>query len=175
MKFLIGLTLLACAFGALPAHADSVNLSTAPYSYSYAYTFPAGSYYAPYYGSSLVETETWNASGVSIFEAWGGTTVGNLTHFSQTWSSISGFVGTFSNPTFNSATDVLTAAFSGQEWNGTAWVPFNGHLTEVFNNVNGYSGSYNYGGWQYSYTAGGVTSANLTSVPEPGGLMLMGT
>jgi len=174
-RFLFGLTLLACAV-VLPAHADSVNLSTQPWSYSYAYSFPAGSNYAPYYGTGLglVETETYNSNGWNYFEAWGGSTVGNITHFANTWAQIADFSGTFSNATFNSKTDVLSALFSGQEFNGTAWVPFSGHLTETLK-LNGYTGAYSYGGWSYTYTGGSVTSATLASVPEPSSLMLMGT
>jgi hypothetical protein len=174
-RFLIGLTLLACSFSAL-AHADTVNLSSLPWSYSGAYSFPAGSNYAPYYGTGigLVYAETYNSNGWNYFEAWGGTTVGNITHFANTWASIPDFSGTFSNATFNSHTDVLSALFSGQEFNGTAWVPFSGHLTETLN-LNGYTGSYSYGGWNYTYTGGSVTSASISSVPEPSSLMFLGT
>ena len=161
---------------AVPAHADSVNLSTYAYSYSTAFTFPAGSSYAPYYGTGLglIETETYNQNGWNYFEAWDGTTVGNLTHFANTWFELSDFSGTFSNATFNSSTDVLSASFSGSEFNGTAWVPFSGRLTEVLN-LNGYAGGYSDGGWSYTYTEGSVTSATLSSVPEPGSLVMFGT
>ena len=159
----------------LSAFADTVNLSTQPWSYATSLTFPANSNYAPYYGTGIgiVETETYS-NGWNYFEAWGGTTVGNLTHFTNTWSSMADFNGTFSNATFNSTTDVLSAMFSGSEFNGTAWVPFNGHLTETIN-LNGYTGSYNYSGWSYNYTGGSVTSASMSTVPEPGSLMMMGT
>jgi len=160
----------------LSSFADTVNPSTQPWSYAVSFTFPANSNYAPYYGSGIgiVETETYNQNGGNIFEAWGGTTVGNLTHFTNTWSSMPDFSGTFSNATFNSTTDVLSAMFSGSEFNGTAWVPFNGHLTETIN-LNGYTGGYNYSGWSYNYTEGSVTSASMSTVPEPGSLMMMGT
>ena len=124
----------------LSAFADTVNLSTQPGSYAASFSFPANSYYAPYYGTGIgiIETETYNQSGGNFFEVWNGTTVGNVTHFTNTGSSMPDFNGTFSNATFNSTTDVLSALFSGSEFNGTAWVPFNGHLTETIN-LNGYN------------------------------------
>ena len=157
----------------LSSFADTVNLSPQSWSFAVSYTFPANSNYFPYYGNGLVETGTYS-NGWNYFEAWDGTTVGNLTHFTNTWSSMSDFSGTFSNATFNSTTDVLSAMFSGSEFNGTAWVPFNGHLTETIN-LNGYTGGYNYSGWSYNYTEGSVTSASMSTVPEPGSLMMMGT
>ncbi len=172
-RLLICFTLLA-SFSSL-AHADTINLSTQPWSYSGAYTFSAGSYYVPSYGTGIgiVYGETYNSNGWNIFEALGGTTVGNITHFANIYASIPDFSGTFSNATFNSHTDVLSALFSGQEFNGTAWVPFSGHITETLN-LNGYT--YTYGApWNYTYQGGTVTSASISSVPEPGSLMLMGT
>jgi hypothetical protein len=156
----------------LSAFANSVNLSTGSYSQGVVYTFSAGSYYAQYFGTGigLVQGESYNSNGWNYFEAWSGTAAGNITHFANTYLSMADFSGTFSNATFNSKTDVLTAAFSGSEFNGTTWVPFKGHLKEVFN-LSG--GAYNGGG--YNYTVGSVTSASMSSVPEPGSLMLMGT
>ena len=170
-RFLIGLTLLACSFSAL-ANADTVNLSTMPWSYSGAYTFPAGSYYAPYYGTGvgLVYAETYNSNGWNYFEAWSGTTVGNITHFSNTWASIPDFSGTFSNATFNSKTDVLSALFVGSEFINGKWSPFTGHITETLN-LNGYL--YSYG--DFSLQEGTVTSASISSVPEPSSLVFLGT
>jgi hypothetical protein len=170
-RFLLSLTLLA-SFSSL-AHADTVNLSTQPWSYSGVYSFPAGSNYAPYYGKGLVYGETYNSNGWNVFEAWGGTTVGNITHFTNIYASIPDFSGTFSNATFNSHTDVLFALFVGSEFVNGKWSPFSGHITETLN-LNG--GRYTNGApWSYTYQGGTVTSASISSVPEPGSLMLMGT
>jgi hypothetical protein len=173
-RFLIGLTLLACSLSSM-AHADTVNLFTGPWSYSETYTFPSGSGYAPYYGTGvgIVYTENYGTNGWNEFEAWGGTTVGNITHFASTWAYIPDFSGTFSNATFNSQTDVLSALFSGQEFNGKTWVPFNGHLTETLA-LNGYTYT-NGAPWSYTFQEGTVTSAYISSVPEPTSLMLIGT
>jgi hypothetical protein len=156
----------------LSALANTVNLDPQSNGVAAVFTFPAGSYYSQYYGTGvgLVVAESFYSNSYNYFKVVKGTTVGNITHFANTYSYIPDFSGTFSNATFNSKTDVLTAAFSGSEFNGTTWVPFNGHLTEVLN-LNG--GTYDGGG--YSYTMGSVTSASLSSVPEPGSLMLMST
>jgi hypothetical protein len=64
--------------------------------------------------------------------------------------------------------------FVGSEFINGKWSPFSGHITETLN-LNGNSYFYNYGGWSYTYTGGTVTSAYISSVPEPGSLMFMGT
>jgi hypothetical protein len=162
---------------AVPVHADSVNLSTQPGSSVGLYSFPSTSNYAPVYGAGIgiIVTDTFNENGENSFEAATGTTVGNITHFSNTDFDIPNFEGAFSNAAFNSATDVLTAAFSGSEFNGTTWVPFNGQLTETFNFNGGSVFSYNEDGNAYDFKSGTVTSATISTVPEPGSLVMFGT
>src|ERR1700686_5098374 len=118
MPFLPILLLLS-----LSAFTNSVNRSTQPYSYANAFTSPAGSWQEQYFGTGvgIVSTGTQNSNGWNYFEAWSGTTVGYVTHFANTWSQIADFNGTFSNATFNSKTDVLTAAFSGSEFVNGSW------------------------------------------------------
>jgi hypothetical protein len=172
-------TLCICAAAilfAVPAHANSVNLSTQPNSSANVFAFPSTSGYAQYFGTGIgvIATQTYNQNGANFFEAWYGTTVGNITQFANTSSDISGFNGTFSNAAFNSATDVLTAAFSGSEFNGTDWVPFNGQLTEILN-LNAPTFINNDDGFPYSLQSGTVTSATISTVPEPGSLVMFGT
>jgi hypothetical protein len=173
-RFLIGLTLLACSFSAL-AHANTINLSTGPWSYSEVDTFPAGSNYAPYYGTGigLVYTESYGQTGWNYIEAWGGSTIGNITHFTNTSAYIPDFSGTFSNVTFNSKTDVLSALFVGSEYINGKWVTFSGHITDTLA-LNGYAYT-NGAPWSYTYKGGTVACAYISSVPEPGSLMLTGT
>jgi hypothetical protein len=181
MKFLTRIpTLCICAAALLftaPVHADSVNLSTQPGSSVGVYTFPSTSNYAPFFGTGIgiITTDTFNENGQNSFQAWTGTTVGNVTHFANTYLDIPNFDGTFSNAAFNSATDVLTAAFSGSEFNGTTWVPFHGQLTETFDFNGGSVFSYNYDGYAYDFESGTVTSATISTVPEPGSLVMFGT
>jgi hypothetical protein len=161
---------------ALPAHANSVNLSTS-WNAAYVYSFPAGSNYSQYYGTGigLIETEGYDQYGLVLIEALGGATTGHITSFAYIYTDIAGFNGTLSGGKFNSLTDTLTGSFVGSEFLNGTWVPFSGHLTETLN-LNGYAGSWNNGyGWTYNYTSGSLTSASMTAVPEPGSLMLMGT
>jgi PEP-CTERM motif-containing protein len=160
---------------AVPVHADSVNLSTQPGSSVDLYSFPSTSNYAQYFGTGigLIQINTYNENGLNTFAAGVGTTVGNITQFANTSSDISGFNGTFSNAAFNSATDVLTAAFSGSEFNGTTWVPFNGQLTETLN-LNGPT-FYDQDGFSFNLQSGTVSSATMSTVPEPGSLVMFGT
>ena len=171
-RFLICLTLLA-SFSSM-AHADTINLDTG-YSWSGVYSFPSTSAYVPYYGTGvgLIQTESYGQNGWSLIEAWGGSTVGNITHFSNTYAYIPDFNGAFSNAIFNSKTDTLTGLFVGYEFINGNWSPFSGHITEILE-LNG--GTYTNGDpWSYTGQYGSITSASISSVPEPGSLMLMGT
>jgi PEP-CTERM motif len=167
---------LAAMLFAVPAHADSVNLSPQPYSDVSVYTFPSTSNYAPYFGTGvgLILTDTYNQNGENYFESGVGTTVGNITHFANTFFDIPNFDGTFSNATFNSTTDVLTAAFSGSEFNGTTWGAFNGQLTETLS-FNGPTSFYDEDGFSFNLQSGTVSSATMSTVPEPGSLVMFGT
>lgn len=170
-RFLICLALLA-SFSSL-AHANTVNLDTYSYSWSGVYTFPSTSAYVPYYGSSLIEAESYGQTGWNYVEAWGGSTIGNITHFANAYLYIPDFSGTFSNATFNSKTDVLSGLFVGSEYINGKWSAFYGHITETLE-LNG--GTYTNGDpWSYTGQYGSVTSASISSVPEPNSLMFMGT
>jgi hypothetical protein len=161
---------------AVPAHANSVNLSTQPGSSANVFAFPSTSGYAQYFGTGigLIQINTYNENGLNTFTAGVGTTVGNITTLAATSFAIPNFDGTFSNAAFNSATDVLTAAFSGSEFNGTDWVPFNGQLTEILN-LNAPTFFNNDDGFSYSLQSGTVTSATISTVPEPGSLVMFGS
>jgi hypothetical protein len=157
-------------FAASFVHADTINLmSLSPYSYSDVYTFPANSAYAPFYGTGigLVEAGVCCNSGWTQSEAYGGTTLGHVTHFAYAYfySSPWGNVNMF-NSTFNSKTDVFQSYFlaGGKQW----------HLSETFSAPYG-SWGYNDGTYIYSYTYGNLTKASATTVPEPGTLGLLGT
>lgn len=180
MKFLTRIPMLCiCAAAmlfAVPVHADSVNLSTQPGSNVGLYSFPSTSNYSQYFGTGIgvIASQTYNQNGANFFEAWYGTTVGNITQFANTYSDIPDFNGTFSNAAFNSATDVLTAAFSGSEFNGTTWVPFNGQFTETLN-INGPTSFNDEDGFSFNLQSGTVSSATMSTVPEPGSLVMFGT
>jgi hypothetical protein len=163
--------LLILTFAASFAHADTINLLTgSSYTYSYTYTFPTGSYYNQYYGTGLGLLEgyvNYNSGAWSVAEAFSGTTVGNVTHFASgtmvNWNSYQYTQVYLSNPTFNARTSIFTATYvSG----GKTW-----HLRETF----GPQSPYYVNPGVYSYTVGGLTSAQITTVPEPGSLWLMGT
>jgi hypothetical protein len=175
-RFLICITLLA-SFSSL-AHANTVNLlAGTSNSYSGVYSFPAGSNYGQYYGTGtgLVIGETYSpVYGWNYVEAWNGTTVGTMTHFASAYAYLANFSGTFSNATFNSKTDTLTGLFVGSEFINGKWSPFSGHITETLNLYGSYNENFG-GGWNYTYQYGSLSSAYISSVPEPGSLMLMGT
>jgi hypothetical protein len=178
IPILLGIVALVCA---LPAQANSVDLMscTTCGTSGGVDTFPAGSNYNQYYGTGigLVYAVTWGLDGSSpnVFEAYSGTTVGNITYFSSTYSSINNFTGVFSNATWNSKTDVLTATFKGLEYlPGTGWVPFSGHLVDTLA-FTGATYFNNYNGWTLTGQYTTATSARLTTVPEPGSLLLIST
>jgi hypothetical protein len=63
--------------------------------------------------------------------------------------------------------------FVGSEFINGKWSPFTGHITETFA-MNG--PTYSYGApWSYSFQGGTITSASISSVPEPNSLMFLGT
>jgi PEP-CTERM motif len=154
-------------FAATFMHADTINLlGGSNSSYAYSYSFPVGSPYASSYGTGLglLETGTWSTgAGGTWLEAIVGTTKGNITSFAYNYfdSSLLGYLN-LSNAKFNSKTDSFTGSFvsAGKTW----------HLTEVYGSANY---SYNYG--TYSFTASNLKSAQMTTVPEPNTLLLLGT
>ncbi|MGA8619001.1 MAG: PEP-CTERM sorting domain-containing protein [Candidatus Sulfotelmatobacter sp.] len=166
--FAILVAVLAYTCAALPAYADSVNLvPPGSSSYSEVYTFPAGSYYAPYYGTGvgLIETETDTGSGYNWFESWDGTTKGAITKFAYDYAEFDGSEYSGSNWTFNSKTDVFSGSFSGP--GGKTW-----YFTETLGTPGAY-GSYNEG--SYSFQESNLLSGSMTTTPEPGTLALLGT
>jgi len=169
-RFAILLAVLAFTYAALPACADTVNLvPSGSNSYSYIYTFPAGSPYASSYGTGigLVETVNYTNSGYNLFEAWGGTTTGAITKFAWDYVYFDGsWYEAPGNWTFNSNTDVFSGNFSGP--GGKTWF-----FTETFGTPGAY-GSYNYSGY-YTFQESSVLSGSMTSTPEPGSLALLGT
>ncbi len=169
-RFAILVAVLAFTYAALPASADSVNLvPSGSNSYSYIYTFPTGSPYTASYGTGigLVETANYTSSGYDYFEAWGGTTTGSITKFAQDYVYFDGgWYEASGNWTFNSKTDVFSGNFSGPE--GKTWF-----FTETLGTPGVY-GTYNYSGY-YSLQESSVLSGSMTTTPEPGGLVLLGT
>ena len=161
-------------FAASFAHADTINLlacSNCVFADSWAdvYTFPPNSYYTPSYGSSMIDAGGETYGGVSGYnwwqsEAWGGTTKGSITKFSYASlysSQLNADISLF-NSVFNSRTDTFKASFV---FGGKMW-----HLTEVFG-----APQSAFSNVLYSYTYSNITSAQITTVPEPGSLWLMGT
>ena len=163
------LAVLILIFAASFAHADTINLMTnSNYTVSDIYTFPAGSAYNWDYGTGvgLIVGEVYNYTFSSYmeWEAYTGTTVGNVTRFSSAYlySSSFGDIGAF-KATWNAKTDVFSMFFlsGGKKWHLTAT---SGPSTNSYNNLP-----------YYIYTQGGLTQAQITTVPEPGSLWLMGT
>ena len=167
-RFLAVLSFLI--FAASFAHADTINLmpNNNGGTISDVYTFSANSQYAPSFGTGvgLIVGEVWNSSFSTWmeWEGFGGTTVGNVTRFSTAYlySSSFGNIGAF-NATWNAKTDVFSMFFlsGGKRW----------HLTAT----SGPGTYYNYLPYGYTLTDGGLTKAQITTVPEPGTLGLMGT
>jgi hypothetical protein len=163
------LAALIVVFAASFAHADTINLLTnSYYSYSEVYTFPTNSPYISTFGTGvgMVIGEVYgnNYTNVLEWQAYGGTTVGNVTHFSSAYlySTTFGSVSAF-NATWNAKTDTFSEYYlSG----GKTW-----HLTATSGQTNGTYGIDGY----YTYTYGNLTSAKATTVPEPGSLALFGT
>jgi PEP-CTERM motif len=153
-------------FAATFMHADTINLlGGSNSSYAYSYSFPVGSPYA-YLGTGLglLETGTWSTGASETWlDAIYGTTKGNITSFAYSYFD-SSLLGNFnlSNAKFNSKTDSFTGSFvsAGKTW----------HLTEVYGPA-----YYNYNAGYYSYTYGNLKSAQMTTVPEPNTLLLLGT
>jgi hypothetical protein len=163
------LAVLILIFAASFAHGNTINLLTNSYgTISDIYTFPATSMYASTYGTGvgLVVGEVYNYSFSTYleWEAYGGTTVGHVTRFSNAYlfSSSFGNIGAF-NATWNAKTDVFSMFFlsGGKKW----------HLTATSGPI---ANSYNEAPY-YLFTEGGLTKAQITTVPEPGTLGLMGT
>ena len=169
-RFAILVAVLAFTYAALPASADTVNLvPSGSYAYSYVYTFPSSSPYAWSYGTGigLVETANYTSGGYDYFEAWGGTTTGSVTKFSEDYVYLNGsWYEAAGNWTFNSKTDVFSGNFSGPQ--GKTWF-----FTETFGTPGSY-GTYDYSGY-YSIQEGSVLSGSMTTTPEPGSLALLGT
>jgi hypothetical protein len=146
-------------------HADTINLLSSGGYYATVYSFPAGSLYSQYYGTGIGIVETYNPQNGYYAEAYGGTTVGSITKFSNAYLYSSVWQGSLSNSVFNAKTDVFTGTFA---LNGKTW-----HLQESFYPPNN-GFTYNYNGYSYSAYSSNVKSATLTT-PEPSTLGLLGT
>ena len=158
----------------LSAFANTVNLLSGTYgSQAAVYTFPAGSNYNQYYGTGVgyIFAETWPTT--SFLLVTNGTTIGNITSFANSSAGLANFSGSFTNATFNSLTDTLSGTFTGTEFLNGTWVPFKGRITETFT-LNG--GTYTQGNpWGLTEHVGTITSASISSVPEPSSLLFMGS
>ena len=164
-KFLAILVLTFASF----AHGDTINLLAGGYSqYADVFTFPVNGPYNYYYGTGvgIVEGGTYsytNGNGFTEWEGFTGTTVGHMTRFANSviYSSVFGNLSGY-NATWNAKTDFFSMYFlsGGKKW----------HLTATYGAPNG---SYDAG--PYSYTYGSLTKAQITTVPEPGTLCLLGT
>jgi hypothetical protein len=151
----------------------SASATTVPFNtyggYGYVYNFDPTGYYASYSpggGVGLVELVGYGNSSYNIFEAWGGTTSGHVTTFSNIYTSIGGLAGTWSDARWNNVTDTLTALFVGT-FDGKS---FDGHLSATI--APQYSWTYS-GEYTVNYSTGQNTV--ISSVPEPSSLIFMGT
>ena len=162
-KFLI---LLILTFAAAFAHADTINLLTnTTYTFGDVFTFPPTSPYAAYYGTGVGIVEGGvSGYGYTQWQAYGGTTVGSFTHFSNAY-----FYSTLMPNTiaFNATWNARTNVFSEYFWEGTRKF----HLTATFAPPSFLAD----GGGEYTVHEGNLTKAQITAVPEPSSLVLFGT
>jgi PEP-CTERM motif-containing protein len=160
--------LLCLLFAVSFMHADTIDLLGGGSGSAYVYSFPVGSWYNQTYGTGIGLVDTWTNNGQFQLEAYGGTTKGYITKFSNAyaWFYTSTYWQGLSNTAFNAKTDVFTGTFA---FNGKTW-----HLTETFYPLNNVY-TYNNGGYQYTEYSSGIKSAAMTTVPEPNTLILLGT